>query len=339
MNKNTRIIKISNEMHHCSSIAQTNDGRYVLTFYIGKECTDQQRVVVALFDKDKKLITHIELESKTGNPIVWNENGRIMIIYSIFTDKDVDGTELDLSSKPVLRWKYCDNYAAEVLVSDDSIKVINPTLINDAHGQLARCQPIDVNGTTLIPMYREKDPYCFIWEYNNGVKLRSSFGDVNPELKVDLESSYLGKGAAIQPSLLFVNGKLVAFCRNVCNMGNDKDSRVWMAESYDLGKTWSTLSFVGFPNHNNSIAVAFNGKLLFFIFNEDRYRKSMILFENTTRIGLNIASPLSGNRRGYSYPNYLWDSNGSFHVVHTNCKKIAWHTFDKEYLDESYKVS
>jgi hypothetical protein len=341
MNKKSKIIKLNNDMHHCSSITQDNNGNYIIVLYNGAECQDQQHVVILLYDNNQVLLDKIELSGKTGNPIVWNDNGNIKIIYSYFSDSDINGNKY-LITRPVERWMYCNNFISSIFTDNNEIILGEAIEIDGAYGHLARCQPLLIDGKTLIPMYRERDPRCFIWEYNDGIiSLKSDFGDVDKSIK-NVFYSYLGEGVAIQPTLVKDGNKLRAFCRNVSRPTALNDSKfAWQTYSDDGGISWHPLTTCGIPNHNNSI-VAFssptNKNSMMFLFNSDRRRNDLLLFESKSKIVLNLANPSARSRNSFSYPNYMLDNDGNLHVVHTNCGKIMWHTFDEEFLYETFKI-
>ena len=338
MHRHTNIISASDEMHHCASITQAPNEQFLLTFYHGNECTDDQRTVLQLRDKSGALQDHLELANKTGNSIVWTYKDKCYIIYSYFTDADEEGRGVSIP-KPVMRWMFCNNYLAEVVV-ENGIKIKNVRLISGAHGQLVRNQPIPYGDKMLIPMYREMDPRCFIWEFDgDSMSKLSDFGDIEAESGSDLSYSYLGEGVAIQPTLIVKENRIHAYCRNVCRPLNGRDkTTMWHAESSDA-KSWSKLKSIDLPNHNNSLsAIDYLGKE-FLVFNPDRSRSRMVLLDTNSRRGTSIEVPMYGRRNAYSYPNCLVDSSNDLHIVHTNCQRIAWHIMNKNFIEGVFNIS
>lgn len=336
------LLKFSEDPHHCSSIAFGNvSSMYsdtIIACYHGRECTDHQRVHVYVYNQTKSTKYHLDLEPKTGNPIVWNQDGKVFIFYSRFADINKDGNPVEMKRGPVERWQYCENFLAELAMEDEKLKLKNVEKIDDAFGLLARCQPITINGKTLIPLYREKDPICEIWEYDNGLKKRSEFGGDSQHLMEQYNFSihYLGDGVAIQPTLVEIKGTLYAFCRNVCRGANDK-KKAWTTHSIDNGFTWQPLKASGIPNHNNSlIAIDRDGKDCYFVLNLDPGRSDIFLYDSRTKGQISLATPIvSDYKQSFSYPNYAWHNN-ILHIVHTNSGLIAWHQFDKDFLDEIF---
>ena len=76
-----------------------------------------------------------------------------------------------------------------------------------------------------------------------------------------------------------------------------------------------------------------DGEELYFVLNTDGQRSNMLLANNRTSIPLH--APLTGMRNSYSYPNYHWHGD-VLNIVHTNCRRIAWHQIDREFLHESF---
>lgn len=337
MYKNTRIVKLSDDMHHCSSIT-SDDEAYYVAFYYGKECSDRQKVSITRYPHDGSEPTGCVLAPKTGNPIVFNHDGQIFVIYSLFTDADETGNVIDFGRNVVLRWKHCDNYIGRIEMSGGVPLLVDIKKIDGCYGRLARCQPIQYNGKTLIPMYREGDPLCEVWEFDGqNVRLRSQFGYMTEKIgrtvnQFKLEYNYLGNGVAIQPSIVEIDGKLVAYCRNVCKSRINDNRKAWYAESKD-GVEWSELKYTKIPNHNNSLVVIKDREELYFVLSTDAQRSNMLLANN--RISIPIHTPLTGMRKSYSYPNYHWHDD-VLNIVHTNCRRIVWHQMDREFLHESF---
>lgn len=343
----TDFISLGPEMHHCSSIAVDNGG-YWIALYHGQECQDEQRVAVCYRDKNdqRPYTVTVDLEDKTGNPIVWKFQDQVYLLYSYFTDATSSGSPIDYGRRPVDRWKNCINYLAKLSYENGEIKIEKVGEIDGMYGLLARCQPLVENNRVLLPMYREEDPLCQIWSFNgyNFVKL-SEFGEMTYDIAQDLPRSgmapgSLGNGYAIQPALMKTDGTYYAFCRNVCrpvSPGADDNFKAWVFSSKDC-KNWSEVKMSGIPNHNNSLMVVNRGNNDgFVIFSTNRSRKDMILFGTNSKNSIHLERNLTSRRRSsFSYPNAAWDSEGGLHITHTNSGIIAWHYFDKEFLSEAF---
>lgn len=327
----TELVSIANNtLHHCSSIVVVPEVGRIIAFYTGPECEDAQHVVIMALDRP--LVTgllnlKIELQPKTGNPLIWFDHtlNKYFVLYSLFEDGDADGNK---PRSPVQRWMYCSTWFAELDVENFELKNVHE--IKDGFGLLARCAPYFVGGRMLIPLYREKDSRCEIWVVENGTLVKiSHFGDITDQPDDAYPQSRLGHGIAIQPTLIKKNDKLYALCRNVC-MDAEK---AWIFESDDDGLTWSAAQKMGIPNHNNSLtAIPWEDDYML-LMNTDKYRSEMYLGYGSNIGVIKLGTKIAGIRNSYSYPNYCIDVYGDLHVVHSNCGMLAVHKMDKEFVN------
>ncbi len=339
MQHTTELIQLMpNTLHHCSSIVVAPEAGRVIAAYMGPECEDAQCVFIKGVDKP-----HLELilPPKTGNPLLWQEPeglaaGVHYLLYSKFEDQDDKGNR---PQYPVQRWMYCSTWFAKVRITEREIKIIDEQEVRGGFGLLARCAPYLVDGRYFIPMYREKDPRCEIWATTNGnlsctnsfLERVSVFGEITEdEVKsYAYQPSKLGVGVAIQPTLLEINGLLVAICRNVCVNAEF----AWMFQSTDRGKSWSKPMVTKIPNHNNSLTASpWDSDSTTVLFNPDRYRSEMLLGNrfNNFKLGVQIGKL---QRHSYSYPNYCIDHLRNLHIVHSNSGVIAVHKMDSEFVE------
>jgi len=336
MEHSIKLITRSNDnlQHHCSSIAEDDDG-YWITYYYGRECSDDQRVTVG-FAKDPGIILEYkDFDYLTGNPIVWCFEGQVYLMYSFFTDETEDGAKIEYGGGLVERWKNCRNYLAKLNYRNGNIECEELGEIPGSYGLLARCQPLVEDGRVLIPLYRESNPVCKIWEFNGGKLFElSEFGGVFDGCVEMLERDHLsfgnlGYGYAIQPSLTSHEGRYLAFCRNVCRpFSNNTKRNSWVFKSDDC-LIWYGPYTSGIPNHNNSLVVSGD----YVVFNTNKYRSDIWLYNFKTKRRVSLNYQISGYRNSFSYPNMMWDQWGNLHIVHTNCNiSIAWHTLDRKLL-------
>lgn len=341
------LLSRNEHLHHCASLCQVADTDCKwLVFYNGAECTDEQRVVAQYWDEDGMMQDEVVFDARTGNPVVFYDrvNSKTLVIFSRFTDVDVYGNfvpETQLS--PVTRWKYCRNYVGELVYDSDGARLENVEEIPYTYGLLARISPLDLagragwGGTHLIGFYREKDPECRLWVYDPtgdcvGTRFRelSAFCQMTEKLQTSKwVPGSLGEGLGIQPTLTFFNDKLYAFCRNVARVRGD-DRRAWMCVTKD-GQTWTDPVQSIFPSHNNSLAFVDAGPYKWAVFSTDAQRSNLWLYCLQTGKGFDLRV-LRPGRHSFSYPNTFVDSCGTLHVVHTSCRRIAWHTFNLEWL-------
>ena len=318
---NFKLIEIADEFHHCASVVDTTLGP-VIVGYVGQECTDLQRVFVWHNGNT------IQLETKTGNPIVWEQNGRLLMMYSLYKDIDSSG---NTPINPVQRWMYCDNYIVGIVISPHFLSVGIPELIPGGFGLLARCTPTVVDGVTLLPLYREMHPQCEIWEDDGGwIKRRGVIDNVDPSIE-RIVYGPLGKGVAIQPTLFNHDGKLIAWCRSV----TPTYRYAWQSKSEDKGYSWSPLLPTALPNFNSSLVVFDDGS---YVIHNPTKERDIIYIENMkTRkklaLGHAPSKVIAGQRRSFSYPNYCWSlDKKTVYVVHTNTERIALHEFSLDFL-------
>jgi hypothetical protein len=337
-------------MHHCASLAQSDDGEeergYWLAFYIGQECTDQQRVVIQ-YHNDRGMVHEAFLGPGTGNPVVLKAGGFEYVIFSRFTDRDADGQlVVETTLSPVERWKYCRNFIAKLVVTRDKIELVGEREIEGTYGMLTRQSPIRLppemakawGVSHLIGMYREKDPICSLWGFNpKAGKHKEPMTHISDFCLVEEDFDRarwfygpLGKGVAIQPALMVDRNRLFAFCRNVARVrGND--CRAWMTVT-STGTKWTAPVQSIIPSHNNSVAICQYAGRPWVVCSTSEMRDDLWLIDTKTRVKIDLRVPLEHKRHSYSYPNMLVDDGGRLHVVHTSCQRIAWHRFDETYL-------
>lgn len=335
MIKTTKLIKINHEIHHCASVYPYSEDVTYITFYTGPECRNEQSVYILKYHKDE-LVKKLRLGEKSGNPIIFGFNDKIYLIYSKFTDADEHGTKINYDKNYVLRWKYCDNYICRL---DENLIIENVHKIPGCHGRLARCQPLIINNRLIVPLYRESDPICEIWELiDDNLKFVSSFGEVNDEMQKymqdnDLFLNYLGSGIAIQPTLFVKNDTIHAFSRNVCrSLHKNQNQFAILSYSKNMIDWKNTISNI--PNHNNSLFVCDIGDEFYLFFNDDIQRSKMLMMNLSNQFCINISNRMYGGR-GFSYPNASY-AFGKLNIVHTNCGHIAWHVMDREFIDATF---
>lgn len=339
MYHHTDLIKLPDAaLHHCASITVYPQTIWV-ALYFGKECSDEQRVMVCINDgpKESPYQNGFCLEGKTGNPLIFTYKNQVYLLCSKFEDNSEIVNLVD-------RWKYCSNHLYKLERSwnkDVPIKCEYVGKIDKLFGLLARCAPIEYNGKLLIPLYREKDPVCEVWEFDGEFKFISRFGEVSEQFINDNQIIFgrLGDGIAIQPSLFvggpnatqpFTIGNLYAICRNVTRSHNN----AWLYETDDM-KNWRQMDCAEL-NLNSSLVVAQSPdrtKSLFIKSSDIKKPRTNMLMTNKG-ITMNLAVPISDGG-SFSYPNYYWDRN-YLYVVHSNCNSIAVHTFDEEILKAMY---
>jgi len=124
--------------NHCSTICMSGGYLYLAWYGGERECHKTQKVFVRHKD------SIIPLPNGTGNPVLFNYNGKPHLLYSIFTRDDVP---------PVAKWKYCD-LEVRNLVDRTSIKISD----SDAH-LLGRCRPVRFRGRNFSHSFKQCELY------------------------------------------------------------------------------------------------------------------------------------------------------------------------------------
>ena len=308
----TNFIKVQNEPHHCSTICGKSSNNYLVAAYVGRECTDNQRVFIKHSSGKVKY-----LENKTGNPLLWEQDSKIYLMYSRF--------EEDCSHRPVDRWKYCSNWVCEIKSTEDDFEIINVKEAPELYGKLARCAAKPFRGEVLLPLYREENPRPEIWTYDGDKFVLKGYMP-NPEGEF---------GVAMQPTLGRTKDGLVALCRNYCY----DEASAWVSYSED-GITWEPLSLAKAENRNSSLLIIDDYEdSLMLVYNVGKARKNLICtFLWDFQGKLDLTSPVGFNTKSYSYPNYNIIDN-ELHIVHTNNAIIAHHVMDIEFVDQFYRYT
>jgi len=326
------------EPYHCSTLVPTPRG-LLLAAYKGKECTDDQRVVVVLSVPNDPWILGepLELPGKTGNPVLWEHEGRYWLLYSEFVDR----LGRWVPENPVDRWKSCELWLQELSVDTGTIvRVGNPKKISGGLGKLGRCAPHYYQGKLLVPLYREKDPWCFVYEFVGETLVPyTDFGIV--EYGDAVLKSKLGVGGAIQPTLFtsMKTGKLVAFCRNVafrCFAAGDAPA--WQATLDPKTHKWNVSAKRDLKNYSSSLHNINAFGNLFMVADGIPGRTGMKLY-CANRVEIPLGSCLFGLpwKPTYSYPFMAVDiSNNILYTSLTNCGAILVHMFTKDFIDMTF---
>lgn len=319
--KITSHIMGTNPMVHCASVCPYRYG-VLVAYYIGPECSDDQRVCIRYISDDAPNYKH-ELYRKTGNSIIWSlDNNTAGLIYSHFND--TDGTRLP--TRRVHRWIYCSNWQTRVEVTANGIKTEGLSALSTFPpiGFLVRCTPIKVENEWILPMYREDRCYGMIMKSEDGWNWRTA-GTIGMFGK----EGQIGPGVCIQPTVWWDGRRLHSLSRST------RHKLAWYSVSDDLGETWSQVTPSEIDNDNNSLVVINTGKPEpWLIWNLGAGRSNLVL--GRLNRDNNSAVPyllLNKGARG-SYPNYCFDTFGKLHIVHTDGGRIAHHSFSTDALEK-----
>lgn len=280
----------------------------LLAYYTGEyECAKNQRVV--LTNKDKT----VDLGCGTGNPVLFRDiNGNNFILYSKFVH------HAGIRDR-VMKWMYCDLFVNKIL-NAETLELSKPERISiSKNNLLGRCQPVNYNGKTVLPLYDELNGTCVLYagsdlQYNEC--LRYGFNE-------------------IQPAIWCSGDELRSLSRNF--------------RSDRLFSQFSQISFLGscypcvasfpstVPNNNSSLAVLAANNAIFYVFNNttnrNRINLSLGIYHNNQ-----FCSFLELDSYG-SYP-FAIEHNGGIAISYTTFyKKIAVKWFKSDELLYRYQYS
>lgn len=286
--------------NHCATIAPCGEGM-AIAYYAGyRECDDSQHVVLTYRRPDGSFLDSgecVHLENNGGNPLLFRQNDKTFLIYSIFekTAKEV--------SHIVQRWMYCSLWAREISF-DGQLSVGEKFAVfkNPQIGFLCRISAFDHDGKTFLPLYHEGNCYGAIFEWSGELKQVSKIGYKCDNL--------------IQPSIWFDGSIFHSLSRN--SRPHEYGMSCWYSKSSTL-RRWSHPELEqSLDNANNSIAVVNDGRPdPLVIWNAGNSRHSLMLGKlKGHSLGRQYAKIC---QRGYgAYPNYSFDALGNLHLVWTD---------------------
>lgn len=301
---------------HCPSICPFLDGT-LLSYYRGPECSNEQAVQLRYCANGK--IVEATLPNKTGNSILIPlSSDKAMLIFSYFHDWDGE----QRPQTPVQRWRYCSNWKTKVSLRHGCLTFSKFLPLETTLGHLVRCTTVKVDGTWLLPAYKEYDCQGVILSSKDGNKW-SKLGTIGT-LNRQTHPLY-GRGCLMQPTLWYDGSVLHSLARDVT-----EKRQCWYSFSTDKGKTWTEANQIDITNDNNSIVVINEGiDNPLVVWNEGKGRSNLMLgrlnsFEPTCIMKLNRSH--SG-----SYPNYCF-SKEELHIVHSDGGEIAHHAINRREL-------
>lgn len=292
-------------INHASSILCLENNRQLIAFYSGRaECDVSQRVVIFLNDNGK-IKGPVELDSLTGNPVLFKGPKSPQIIYTKFEE---------FPSNRVKWWQHCRLYQQSVNLNNGLIslgkrrKIIvdepsEPAPPPKAIGYVTRCHPIAHDGKWLLPIYREHEPYY------HGVILESQNGvDWNYHSRIGADEPYIG----IQPTIWKEDGKLKSLSRSFAMVAKkDRNPAFALYSEFD-GKNWAPLEpHLHYNNYNNSLVAYALPNLTLVAWNDDPRGRS-----NLT-LGINGKPIIVLDHHYGSYPAISAD-NKNLHVTYTS---------------------
>lgn len=308
----SQIVLSNGNFNHCASVVPCKKG-VIVTWYSGSaECNDDQQVNV--IQTDGKVTSEIYTKTnKKGNPIIWQEGSKTYLLYSMFEKQ---------TPVPVHKWKYCSLWIEQIKQKGNKIIQIGETsqLSSPDDNLLARCNPITVDGKTILPLYNEKDRVPVLYSGSDGIYSKLS--------DIPLHD-------AIQPTIMIVGNKYKLLARCM-----DGTRQVKCVESVDL-VNWKRKTS-DLHNANNSISSMIYDNTNYIAWNDTPKGRSSLRFalvNNLCRVSREfIIDGFYG-----SYPNMCVDKRGKLWIVYTNHSKqivlLSMSIAKMESLFRSYESS
>jgi hypothetical protein len=184
----------------------------MVAYYSGdNECAVNQNVYLT-FIRNGSIIDKIKIGNGTGNPVIWEEQDNIVLLYSKFEDNISCNHLAD-------KWKHCSLWTQAFNVFNDKIYFTSiPQRLSSFNDHLlGRCRPIIYDSKLILPLYDELERVNIIYAgLFPDYRLVSSYGD-------DM----------IQPTLWAMNGQLHSLSRNfnktnhLCRYNMSTDCANW----------------------------------------------------------------------------------------------------------------
>ncbi len=316
-------------MCHASSITSAGKYRMVSVWYAGsREGATDVALYISFFDEGKYSWTDAEVllnrddssrelkryVNKIGNPVVFSDmKDRLYLFYSTVSIGGWSGTSINykISLDRGTTWT-------------TSRKMVLSPFLNLTNNVKNKGIVLD-DGSIILPVYHE-----FINKYSQMVRIRPEAYGVKYEIN---KATHEHK--AIQPSILPEEEKgLVAFFRN---MDDDEKKYILMAESNDLGNTWTGLESTTLPNPNSGFDMIRlgNGSYLGAINKsfDHRGNLTLVISGDRGRTWKDLKVIESNPDNEYSYPSISMSEEGLYHITYTYERKSIKHiVFDEAWI-------
>jgi len=311
---------------HASSITSAGKYRMASVWYAGsREGARDVALYISYFNEKQHVWTDAEVlltrgESsrelkryvkKIGNPVIFSDKkDRLYLFYSTVSIGGWSGTSVNykISLDRGTTWT-------------ESRKMVLSPFLNLTNNVKNKGIVLD-DGSIVLPVYHE-----FIKKYSQMVRVRPDAYGITYEIHKATH-----KGKAIQPSILPEEEKgLVAFFRN---MGSDEKKFILMAESNDLGNTWSGHESTTLPHPNSGFDMIrlSNGSYLGAINKsfDNRGNLTLIISGDKGRTWKDLKVIESNPDNEYSYPSISMSEEGLYHLTYTYERKRIKHVVFNE---------
>lgn len=283
---------------HCAAIAVAPDGRLSATWYAAtREAAPDQAVFVAHAGAPGRIwepgVPVVDTPRHAdGNSVLWYDaEGRLWLYYvTIFGH----------------RWDECKVFAR---CAPDGYAFGDPVVLRQELGWMLRARPLRLDdGTTLLPMYDERD-------WSSHVLLAPPGGAWQRYGHVTAPHGL------IQPSLVARrDGGLRMYLRS-----GGIGGAIWCSDSTDGGRAWGYPRPTSLPNPNSGIdAIGLSGGLWAIAYNDSERRRTPLCLALSADEGetWHRAATVASGPGEYSYPMLAEDGEGRLHLVYTH-KRLA----------------
>ncbi len=311
---------------HASSITSAGKDRMVSVWYAGsregakdvalyrsfldvkKNSWSAAEVLINREDSSGELKRYVK---KIGNPVIFSDKkDRLYLFYSTVSIGGWSGASINykVSLDRGITWTA-------------SRKMVLSPFLNLTNNVKNKGIVLD-DGSIVLPVYHE-----FIKKYSQMIRVRPDTYEVTYEIK---KATYEHK--AIQPSILPEDEKgLVAFFRN---MDRDEKRYILMAESNDLGNTWTGLQNTTLPHPNSGFDMIRlrNGTYLGAINKsfDNRENLTLVISSDRGRTWKDLKVIENNPDNEYSYPSISRSEGGLYHMTYTYERKRVKHVMFNE---------
>lgn len=311
---------------HASSITSAGKDRMVSVWYAGsREGAKDVALYRSFLDEKKNSWSSAEVlinrenssgelkryVKKIGNPVIFSDKkDRLYLFYSTVSIGGWSGASVNykVSLDRGVTWTA-------------SRKMVLSPFLNLTNNVKNKGIVLD-DGSIVLPVYHE-----FIKKYSQMIRVRPDTYEVTYKIK---KATYEHK--AIQPSILPADEKgLVAFFRN---MDRDEKKYILMAESNDLGNTWTGLQSTTLPHPNSGFDMIRlrNGTYLGAINKsfDNRDNLTLVISSDRGRTWKDLKVIENNPDNEYSYPSISRSEGGLYHMTYTYERKRVKHVVFNE---------
>lgn len=314
-------------IHHVSSIAETDAGTLICTWYAGSREGAKDVSIYSSFFKEgagiwteEKLLADRTTSSqelnryirKIGNALVYNDlHGHLWLFYSTVTIGGWSGTSLNykVSSDNGLTWS-----AGKRLYLSPFFNLTNNVKNKGISFE---------DGSFIVPTYHE-----FVNNFSQLIFISPKVRTLDYRIRRITQNQ-----SAIQPSLVYLgNTTVIAFFRNFGS--RERKKFILTALSRDMGRSWSDLSDTSLPNPNSGFdMLPVDGDGILGVINnsfDDRGILELIFSNDDGKTWKSLKVLENASGKQYSYPSIIRTRKGLYHITYTYERKRIKHVVFNE---------